>query len=549
MLERRFYEETCKLLGIRPESSKPLPIAQLLDIDADDDAILRNPLYRKMKFNAIDIKYFHDDEKGLIEYVRMLRPNAIVLDWSYSKDGDVARVLSKSGILAELVLRGDLISYPGINGGKWVNLDVEQTRYLHEVVKGVENDKVTHFVIYGGPGTGKSMFGVQTAKITMSKLKEKSPMECVLFVVFCNSLPDLLQNGQIFNDEDCIKLFFTLEKLKEVSGIEKDLYYWQLNDIFCGIQIVFDKKFGDQRFNKIVFIDDLDAESLLDREQKVQLEDQFNEDKSMYTITCVSPVLRKSRDHFVKEKLEKMDEKSLLLNHQIMLRQFNVTYRNSHEIQLFYNIYQAHLNAMNSEWNVLTGMMKQPQMSILKLPFGPKPTIFITNKELRESSDDELTILKTKIKRKISGPVKGLLFVDLFIVCINDPSRQCSFCNSLNKEYSTSEPFHTGATYDYSGYTDYEKNTVIIHLGDSGNASRLIEFFSKARINLSLIVSRSHLTIGPLAFSRSIREILRHDKRCTNKECKENGWDKLKVVDVEYIGLTEGDLVQNCSIL
>merc|ERR1712062_485248 len=53
LLEPRFYEDTCKLLGIT-EVSKPDPKAQPLHENAEDDAILRDPLYRMMQFNALD---------------------------------------------------------------------------------------------------------------------------------------------------------------------------------------------------------------------------------------------------------------------------------------------------------------------------------------------------------------------------------------------------------------------------------------------------------------------------------------------------------------
>ena len=115
LLEPRFYEETCKLLGISPQVSKPSPKPQPLDENAEDDAILRHPLYRMMKFNALDIKHFHRDEEGLIEYVRAFGPNAIVLDWCYTKGGDVANVLCRSGILTELLLKHERTSMGGLN--------------------------------------------------------------------------------------------------------------------------------------------------------------------------------------------------------------------------------------------------------------------------------------------------------------------------------------------------------------------------------------------------------------------------------------------------
>ena len=46
-----------------------------------------------------------------------------------------------------------------------------------------------------------------------------------------------------------------------------------------------------------------------------------------------------------KEEIEKMDEK-ILLENEIMIRQLKVSYRNSSQIQHFYNVYQAHFNSL-----------------------------------------------------------------------------------------------------------------------------------------------------------------------------------------------------------
>ena len=37
-------------------------------------------------------------------------------------------------------------------------------------------------------------------------------------------------------------------------------------------------------------------------------------------------------------------------------------------------------------------------------------------------------------------------------------------------------------------------------------------------------------------FPKAMKEMFEHHETCENQECKENGWDKLKVIDVEYIG-------------
>ena len=41
-----------------------------------------------------------------------------------------------------------------------------------------------------------------------------------------------------------------------------------------------------------------------------------------------------------------------------------------------------------------------------------------------------------------------------------------------------------------------------------------------------------------ITFQKTIKEILTHDQKCENETCKENGLNTLKVVDVEYIGIT-----------
>ena len=43
-------------------------------------------------------------------------------------------------------------------------------------------------------------------------------------------------------------------------------------------------------------------------------------------------------------------------------------------------------------------------------------------------------------------------------------------------------------------------------------------------------------------FDNTMKEILTHDRKCENEKCKENRWNELKVVDVEYIGFTEDEV-------
>ena len=166
----------------------------------------------------------------------------------------------------------------------------------------------------------------------MGTIKEgASPQNCVLFVLYAGSNlaedAPLLQNIEsIFKNEVCMKHFHTIKKSKEESGIEKEPRYWMLNDMLRGIEIVFNKKYKDQKMNKVVFIDEVNSSRLFSRDQSwCRLNDQLVTNESMYTITCVSPLLRNDETRFIKEKLEKLDTKSLLENHQIMIKQLKVT--------------------------------------------------------------------------------------------------------------------------------------------------------------------------------------------------------------------------------
>ena len=34
----------------------------------------------------------------------------------------------------------------------------------------------------------------------------------------------------------------------------------------------------------------------------------------------------------------------------------------------------------------------------------------------------------------------------------------------------------------------------------------------------------------------------RHEEKCKNETCKEKGWNKLKVADIEYFGFTDDEV-------
>ena len=47
------------------------------------------------------------------------------------------------------------------------------------------------------------------------------------------------------------------------------------------------------------------------------------------------------------------------------------------------------------------------------------------------------------------------------------------------------------------------------------------------------------------SFPNTIKEMLKHEEKCNNETCKVKGWDKLKVIEVEYIGFAVDDEKKN----
>ena len=554
-LETGFYVQDCKMLGIKSHGSKPYPIAQTLEGNAEKDAILRNPLYRMMKFNVLDIQHYHKDEKGLITYVRTFAPTAIVLGWCYTKYGDVANILCKSGILAELWLKHERTSMVGFGNGKLINLDTEQTKYLHDVSKMLENNEVKHFVLFGGHGSGKTVLGVQTANIVMGKLQEEEPhMDSVLFVInsenWCSTEKGpLLQNIEtMFKDEDCVKHFYPLKKLREESGIKKEPSSWRLNDVLRAIQMVCEKKFKEQRMNKVILTDESNALDVFCRDGRLcRLEDQFDQNESMYTITCVNPVSIKGFNNITLQRLAKMDEKSLLEDHEIMVRQLEVTYRNSRDIQLFYNVYQAHfkLLAKDEDRSILTGEMKQPQIDpnhsfnqdgeTSSLPLGPKPTLLLIKKECKKWSDNDIQDIQENVAGLMDGNTNSFA-----ALCFNPDRKDCALCQKTNDEYQNKDDstikmgsINVGGKR-YFNVQGCEKDNLVIHCGELPYYNYQFENISRARKRLILIMDLQHLD-SENTFSKIMKELRYHSKTCSNDECQKRKWDDKDVVEIMMI--------------
>ena len=380
-------------------------------------------------------------------------------------------------------------------------------------------------------------------------------MDSVLFVIdsenWCSTEKGpLLQNIEtMFKDEDCVKHFYPLKKLQEESGIEKEPSCWRLNDVLRAIQIVCEKKFKEQRMNKVILTDESNALDVFYRDGRLcRLEDQFDQNESMYTITCVNPVSIKGFNNIALERLEKMDEKSLLEDHEIMVRQLEVTYRNSRDIQLFYNVYQAHfkLLAKDEDRSILTGEMKQPQIDpnhsfdqdgqTSSLPLGPKPTLLLIKKECKKWSDNDIKAIQENVAGLMDGNTNSFA-----ALCFNPDRKDCALCQKTNDEYQNKDDSTIKMGSIKVGGKRYfnvhgcEKDNLVIHYSALLNYKNQFEYISRARKRLILIMDSKDLE-SVYTFFNVLKELRNHSESCKNDTCKEHKWDKKEVIEVVEVG-------------
>ena len=565
LLNKKFYEQMCKVLGVLTQD-EPSPTIQSVHMDADRNALLKNRLYKKIRFNVLDIKHFHKegegDKEGLIEHVRALNPSAIIIDWSYSKNADVANVLTKSGIVAEMWLKCERTCIVGMSGKGWIDLDDKQTIALRDIIKHI--DHLNGVILVGGHGTGTTLLACEVAKIKMAAWGENHEV-FDFFCVDCSEFDNSVSNSSILNmfkndvfvNEESAneRYFYTLNKVEKESGIKKITSFKELLLTFQGM---FEKRDKNNDRKKVLMLDEIPA-SFFFKNRSLNDAFDFEWNPNIFVVGCISPVIDKDESDF-KEKLKDINKKSLLETNHILFSQLDVTYRNSFPIQIFYNVFLAHYSLLSKkgDQDILTGMMQQPQMDPnasdgmgSNLPSGPKPTFFIINKKLQELSDEELSIFETKVLKKIRGQDKSLSSM-----CIRGYGEECPFCRAINlkfqnKDDSTIKLFHKGGYRDSSGFRGCEQNNLILHIDDASGGAFVFEGFSRARQNLIVIISQTELKRN-YPFQNTIKEMLTHEKKCKNQQCKENGSDKLKVVDVEYIGLKDegidGGLTDESSI-
>ena len=284
------------------------------------------------------------------------------------------------------------------------------------------------------------------------------------------------------------------------------------------------------------------------------MEDQLDEDESMYTITCVGPLSVKVADQFVKEQYEIMNEKRILERHQIMAKQLTVTYRNSSEIQLFYNVYLAHRNSMAKKDNfsgdhILSVEMNQPKMDLThssnrdgdndNLPTGTKPTLILSKKKSEKWSENDIRDIQEKIVDLIDVEKNSFA-----AICHNKEKKACTLCHHMNEKYQKNaesmpklNKYLNGKQFGEPPLHGCETDHLLIHYHYSVVRDRLVEFdnISRARKKLILMMDLEHLDI-PSTFYETMKELRYHAENCKNDTCMKHKWDQKKIIEVVEVG-------------
>ena len=301
LLDYKLYEATCKVVGSKAEdmniSSTPIPKPQRMYIDAIDDALLRQPPYINIKFNVLYIKHFHQKSQALLDFVEELGPSAIILDWCFTKNGDVANLLTKAGIVSRMWLIFERTSIVGMTGNGLIELSNQQTEALRDMVRLIEKGHLNGVILVGGHGTGKPLLGCEVAKIKMAVLSvihEVFDFYCVdcghFATVEYSSILKVFKNN-VFINEDCAneKYFWTKKNIEEECGMKG---IWSLKDIIRAFQQIFKKQNKTDERQKIILLDELPAGFLL-QERSVSNAFDIEMDQSIFIIGCISPVIDK----------------------------------------------------------------------------------------------------------------------------------------------------------------------------------------------------------------------------------------------------------------
>jgi len=103
----------------------------------------------------------------MVEAVKLHKPTIIILAFCWTNNSDLNPILRASGIYSALLLREERSQIAG--GTRSIELDDQQEEVLYEI--GRNDHDIDMAFLHGGHGTGKTLLGVEAAKIMAEKCK------------------------------------------------------------------------------------------------------------------------------------------------------------------------------------------------------------------------------------------------------------------------------------------------------------------------------------------------------------------------------------------
>ena len=440
------------------------------------------------------------------------------------------------------------------------------------------DSNLRNVVLFGGHGTGKTILGIEIAKMFLANLRKQKALkninsQCALHIF--DFVPNLIRYG---SKKDIIKKTNLQTQLEKESFANENLWdtikFWTIKELedasqnqimtelaaLQSLKKVVSKMFAIEDENyAVLFIDEIRVADLLKQSNdSTQLDISildFGSHPNLYTVSCLSPLTR------IENKRNKLDpisfehQNSSYYSH-VLAREMKNNYRNCKEIQDFYTVFSAHYEATDVDdstqetlirhfaWhNECDSRVKNEDMKnllgLVTLPLGQKPALFKLSKVIMDSTDEDILQMQEQATRIIGNLIEN---DGVSILCFYS-HQDCRLCEKIKKYYETHVGRHVkmhvtrnilgeALSHDFNGCEDDVCITHFKRVKNDPSIYDAYEVISRPRKKLLMMIDKEDLKFqSPLP--KVLHEIEIHEQKdCMNRFCKSGGWTRKKVMDV-----------------
>ena len=235
---RLFYQEWCKFFKLQAEGEDP----RVYDEDGKVIGIKDGPpptwearvprlpgLWKKglehgavdnenLSLKLIDVAWYSSKVQQLIEIIKDFQPTSLIIDWCHNREGFMMNQLTTSGIASRIRMETEMFL---ISRNKQICLSEEQKMILEDVENmELEADEGSVVFLHGPFGCGKTIIGIETGRILVSKRRQMGCHEKIE-MIFCaesDSCDRLVESLMlhyvktaeflpVFNEKEMIQVF------------------------------------------------------------------------------------------------------------------------------------------------------------------------------------------------------------------------------------------------------------------------------------------------------------------------------------------------------